>query len=303
MFNFFKKLITAQKDEIQTFKVEPSEIEVESQSVNNVLDNLLRQIQRSPEYGQLIAEVSSPSMDFDALDQILDSISSLIPNQFESTVRVVRWDGKVIAQKGTVVSQHVKTLMFETAMGEYGLQIVLTPKPQIPDKYRILWLGLDYAGKSTLIHRLRYNEFRPQSRTVGQDIEDFIMDGIRITNVDLGGQKALRKHWTRFPIKPHVIVYVIDAADEQRYGEALAELQDKVLQNEKYVGVPILFLLNKMDLLPDTNAASLVTSRLDLSAVMDLRTWLVQEVSAKTGDGLEDAIEKLAQIVQDQVSQ
>ena len=129
------------------------------------------------------------------------------------------------------------------------------------------------------------------------------MDGIRITNVDLGGQKALRKHWARFPIKPHVIVYVIDAADEQRYGEALAELQDKVLQNEKYVGIPILFLLNKMDLLPDTNAASLVTSRLDLSAVMDLRTWLVQEVSAKTGDGLEDAIEKLAQIVQDQVSQ
>jgi small GTP-binding protein len=226
--------------------------------------------------------------------------NELVPSSLESTVRILRWDGKVIAQKGTVISKNKLILPIDTLTGEFALEIVITTKPQMDSKFRILWLGLDYAGKTTLLHKLRYNEFIKPTRTVGQELEDVILEGIKITNIDLGGQKALRQHWSQFPLRPNVIVYVIDILDNERFQEVYDAFQKHLVENERYDKIPVLILINKMDQYnSNQDPIATITEKVDLLSLLIDRTWQIKQVSALTGQGLDDALETLSKMIMD----
>ncbi|MHA2387849.1 MAG: ADP-ribosylation factor family protein, partial [Candidatus Hodarchaeales archaeon] len=120
---------------------------------------------------------------------------------------------------------------------------------------KIAWLGLDHAGKTTIVKRITSGEFDDSTfRTLGMNVDEFSSGNVRFISWDIGGQEAFRESlWESYMAGSMGIVYVIDSNDRTRFDEAQAELWKYVLNNDKVENIPILVLANKQDL---ENAAS-----------------------------------------------
>jgi len=113
-------------------------------------------------------------------------------------------------------------------------------------------LGLDNAGKTTMLHRLRtggdVRSFPPTDRP--QQTERFETSrGVRFSAWDLGGHEAVRHLWEDYVCchESSAVLFLIDAVDRERFAEAGFELD--ALVGEKVVeGLPVAVLLNKCDL-------------------------------------------------------
>jgi GTP-binding protein SAR1 len=109
-------------------------------------------------------------------------------------------------------------------------------------------LGLDNAGKTTLLHRLQTGDVRsfpPTDRP--HQTETFECQGLKFQAWDLGGHEAVRHLWEDYVCESSAILFVVEAADSQRLEEAGCELD--ALIGEKIVqDVPVAVLLNKCDL-------------------------------------------------------
>mmetsp|Transcript_38504 Transcript_38504/g.93324 ORF Transcript_38504/g.93324 Transcript_38504/m.93324 type:complete len:195 (+) Transcript_38504:265-849(+) len=113
----------------------------------------------------------------------------------------------------------------------------------------IVMMGLDNAGKTTLLHRLRtggdIRSFPPTDRP--HQSETFVCGGISFKAWDLGGHEAVRHLWEDYVCESSAVLFLIDASDTGRVEEAGYELD--ALIGEKIVqGVPVAVLLNKCDL-------------------------------------------------------
>lgn len=58
--------------------------------------------------------------------------------------------------------------------------------------------------------------------TVGLNIGQIDMQGIRLSFWDLGGQQELQSLWDKYYQESHAIIYVIDSHDRERMGESKA---------------------------------------------------------------------------------
>uniref|UniRef100_A0A7S2UBI2 Uncharacterized protein n=1 Tax=Attheya septentrionalis TaxID=420275 RepID=A0A7S2UBI2_9STRA len=115
-------------------------------------------------------------------------------------------------------------------------------------KGTILLLGLDNAGKTTLLHRLRTNSLLSFPPTERPNLERFTVHGITFVGWDLGGHEAVRHLWDEYVCDgSNAVVFVIDVADAQRLGEVRDEL-DALVNDGAIEGVPLAILLNKCDL-------------------------------------------------------
>lgn len=112
----------------------------------------------------------------------------------------------------------------------------------------VLLLGLDNAGKTTLLHRLRTGDVRsfpPTDRP--HQSEKFTFQGITFQAWDLGGHEAVRHLWEDFVCECDAVLFLLDASDSGRLEEAGFELD--ALIGEKIVeNVPIVVMCNKCDL-------------------------------------------------------
>jgi ADP-ribosylation factor-like protein 3 len=96
---------------------------------------------------------------------------------------------------------------------------------------RILVLGLDNAGKTTILKTLSDEDITHIMPTKGFNIKNLAHEGFKLTVWDVGGQKALRPYWANYFQGTDALVYVIDSADRKRLAESGAELQ-KLLEVE-----------------------------------------------------------------------
>jgi GTP-binding protein SAR1 len=109
-------------------------------------------------------------------------------------------------------------------------------------------LGLDNAGKTTLLHRLRTGDVRsfpPTDRP--HQTETFECQGLKFQAWDLGGHEAVRHLWEDYVCESSAVLFLVDASDSNRLEEAGYEL-DALIGEKIVADVPVAVLLNKCDL-------------------------------------------------------
>ena len=112
---------------------------------------------------------------------------------------------------------------------------------------KLLLLGLDNAGKTTLLNRLKSGNFQQFDQTKTYHIEELTIEGIKFAAWDLGGHIIARESWHEYCFDASAVVYLVDATDTTRFALAKKEL-DGLLQDERLRSVPFLVLGNKIDL-------------------------------------------------------
>ena len=168
-------------------------------------------------------------------------------------------------------------------------------------KAKLTWLGLDHAGKTTLIRRIITGEFNENlQRTMGLDLNRIIVHGdpeIEFVSWDLGGQIAFRSSiWISYLEGSDAIIFVVDAADRERFEEAKHALWSFVIKNKTIdERIPILILANKQDL-PNALDVGILANSLELHKA-ELHSYMILGVSALSGKGIQEALDWLGQRV------
>lgn len=158
---------------------------------------------------------------------------------------------------------------------------------------RVLMLGLDNSGKTTIVRSLLGQDVREVSPTMGFNIDTVEREGYTLNIWDVGGQQSLRPFWFNYFDRTDALIWVVDAVSLERLAESFAEL-DKILQEDRLIGSSLLVLVNKTDLLSNELEVSRVVSQ--ITELLGLRKltnheWRVFPVSAISGLNIEKLID------------
>jgi len=162
---------------------------------------------------------------------------------------------------------------------------------------RVLCVGLDNSGKSTIIHFLKPKKAATAEvvPTVGFAVEEFSKGSISFTVFDMSGQGRYRNLWEHYYKEVGGVIFCIDSTDRIRMCVAKDEL-DALLSNSELKNVPILFFANKMDLPTAVTPVDCVKT-LELDRIAD-KPWHIAASNALTGEGLDEGISWLGEQMQ-----
>lgn len=160
---------------------------------------------------------------------------------------------------------------------------------------RVLILGLDGAGKTTILYRLQVGEVVTTIPTIGFNVETVAYKNLKFQVWDLGGQTSIRPYWRCYYANTDAIIYVVDSADRDRMSISKLELI-AMLEEEELKDAILMVFANKQDMEGAMTPAE-VSSSLGLAALKN-RTWSIFKTSAKKGNGLDEAMDWLVETLQ-----
>uniref|UniRef100_A0A914UL36 Uncharacterized protein n=1 Tax=Plectus sambesii TaxID=2011161 RepID=A0A914UL36_9BILA len=174
--------------------------------------------------------------------------------------------------------------------------------PDLHGTYQIVMLGLDNAGKSTSLYRLKLDRFVQPAPTVGFNCEKFkpssgAAKGQTFTIWDVGGQEKLRPLWRSYIRQTDAIVFVVDSTDAERFEEAKLELHNLLRLADIPAFVPVLLLANKQDL-PTAVAQDEIEQVVGVKDLGPNHTTRTLCCCAVTGEGLDDVLDALHELIQ-----
>ncbi|CAF4908561.1 unnamed protein product [Rotaria sp. Silwood1] len=187
-----------------------------------------------------------------------------------------------------------RTLRSEDSRFHGLLDIIRNLRPTKQNELRILLLGLDNAGKTTLLKVLASEDITNITPTQGFNIKSVQSTGFKLNVWDIGGQRKIRPYWRNYFENTDVLIYVIDSSDRKRFDETNQELFE-LLEEEKLHDVPLLVFANKQDLLNAAKASD-ITDGLSLHQIRD-RPWQIQGCSAYTKEGVKEGLEWVSKTV------
>jgi ADP-ribosylation factor protein 6 len=154
---------------------------------------------------------------------------------------------------------------------------------------RILMLGLDAAGKTTILYKLKLGQSVTTIPTVGFNVETVTYKNVKFSVWDVGGQDKIRPLWRHYYTGTQALIFVVDSADRDRVDEARQELH-RIVNDREMREVIILIYANKQDL-PDAMKPQEIQDKLGLTVTgLRQRNWYVQPACATTGDGLYEGL-------------
>lgn len=155
----------------------------------------------------------------------------------------------------------------------------------------MVMLGLDAAGKTTILYKLHIGEILSTVPTIGFNVEKVQYKNVVFTVWDVGGQEKLRPLWRHYFNNTDGLIYVVDSADRERIGKACAEFQaivnDPLMRNSA-----ILVFANKQDMKGSMSPAEVC----EAFGLFNLRNrrWHIQGTCAPRGEGLYEGLDWLA---------
>lgn len=156
---------------------------------------------------------------------------------------------------------------------------------------RILMVGLDAAGKTTILYKLKLGEIVTTIPTIGFNVETVEYKNISFTVWDVGGQDKIRPLWRHYFQNTQGLIFVVDSSDRERIAESRDELH-KMLQEDDLRDAVLLVFANKQDL-PNAMNASDITDKLGLQTLRST-TWHVQGACAILASGLYEGLDWLS---------
>ncbi|KAJ7374358.1 ADP-ribosylation factor-like protein 2 [Desmophyllum pertusum] len=169
-----------------------------------------------------------------------------------------------------------------------GLLTILKKMKQKEKEMRILMLGLDNAGKTTILKKFNGEDINAIEPTLGFNIKTLEHREFKLNIWDVGGQKSLRSYWRNYFESTDGLIWVVDSADRRRIGDCKKELKGLLLE-ERLSGATLLVFANKQDL-PGALSAEEIRDALDLESIKT-HHWTIQWCSAVTGEKLLDGID------------
>ena len=161
-------------------------------------------------------------------------------------------------------------------------------------KIRILVVGLDAAGKTTILYKLKLGEVVTTIPTIGFNVETIEYKNISFASWDIGGEDKIRLFWKPYYQNTQGIIFVIDSSDKERIKNAKEELHRMLAEDDLKEAV-LLVLANKQDL-QDAITSAEVAEKLELPSLKGVQ-WFVQNLCATSGDGLYDGLDWLTKNV------
>ncbi|KAL5280781.1 arf1 family protein [Megaselia abdita] len=156
---------------------------------------------------------------------------------------------------------------------------------------RILMVGLDAAGKTTILYKLKIGEVVTTIPTIGFNVETLEYKNINFTVWDIGGQDKIRPLWRHYFQNTQGLIFVVDSSDRSRIEEASKELRN-MLQEPDLEQAALLVFANKQDL-PNSMVATEIVEKLRLSHIRQ-RKWFIQSTCAIQGYGLYEGLDWLS---------
>jgi len=192
-------------------------------------------------------------------------------------------------------------------MYHWRLRSLLRPKRSVTSctfiafgktEMRILMVGLDAAGKTTILYKLKLGEVVTTIPTIGFNVETVEYKNISFTVWDVGGQDKIRPLWRHYYQNTQGVIFVVDSNDRDRiddskdYEHSAKEELNRMLAEDELRDAVLLVFANKQDL-PNAMKVQEVTERLGLNKLRN-RQWYIQGTSAPTGDGLYEGLDWLS---------
>ncbi|TYJ57318.1 hypothetical protein B9479_002051 [Cryptococcus floricola] len=169
-----------------------------------------------------------------------------------------------------------------------GLLTIIRKNKAKSKEMRVLFLGLDNAGKTTILKKLNNENISDISPTLGFNIKSLIRDGYTLNIWDVGGQRTLRPYWRNYFESTDAVVWVVDSSDRMRIKDCRDELKE-LLQEERLAGATLLVFANKQDL-DGSMSLEEIRDALELKSIASHR-WVVYPCSAFTGKGLDEGMD------------
>ena len=161
---------------------------------------------------------------------------------------------------------------------------------------KVVTVGLDNAGKTTIVYRLLLGQTVATTPTVGSNVEEIARGNLRFVVWDLGGQKLLRDNWLTYYANTNAVIFVVDSTDRERLAAAAEEFH-KMLQADHLRDAIVLVFANKQDVKGALNPAE-ISEAFGLHTLKD-REWHIEPCCGLTGAGLDEGLDWIAQKFQE----
>ncbi|KAH9670477.1 ADP-ribosylation factor A1B [Citrus sinensis] len=152
---------------------------------------------------------------------------------------------------------------------------------------RILMVGLDAAGKTTILYKLK----------LGFNVETVEYKNISFTVWDVGGQDKIRPLWRHYFQNTQGLIFVVDSNDRDRVVEARDELH-RMLNEDELRDAVLLVFANKQDLPNAMNAAEITDK---LAGILCVPFRYIQSTCATSGEGLYEGLDWLSNNIANKV--
>lgn len=177
---------------------------------------------------------------------------------------------------------------------------VKTSQPVESAGTQVLVLGLDGAGKTSLLHCLASGCLEQDMEpTQGFNAVSINREDLHIEFLEIGGKEELRQYWQRYMSKALLLVFVVDSSNPQLFPVAKKHLHE-LLASDPHL--PLMVLANKQDL-PGACSITDLHDALSLSEVGDRRLYLigthVKKGETELSSGVQDARDLIIQMVCD----
>ncbi|KAH7661013.1 Small GTPase protein [Dioscorea alata] len=174
-----------------------------------------------------------------------------------------------------------------------GLLSIIRKIKKKEKEMRILMVGLDNSGKTTIVLKINGEDTSVISPTLGFNIRTIRYQKYSLNIWDVGGQKTIRSYWRNYFEQTDGLVWVVDSSDVRRLADCRMELHN-LLKEERLSGASLLVFANKQDIQGALKPEEIVKI-LNLDAMDKTRHWKIVGCSAYTGEGLLEGFDWLVQ--------